>query len=277
MKISMKLGPQSTDTTKFQGFGMKLGGGSTSSSSGPGRPQGLMASKGNAAAKAKAASGGVAALFRESLDDDDDPTKKAGVPIWSKPTVEAMQAQRHAEALQAVDPTVFQYDEVIDDIKRDEGVEVPSTQQVRTNALEQKKRVGLTIREGAEQVRSGAKRESKYIEKVITTTDRRKVEQQIVEDRLLKKEQDAREGREVFVTSGFKEELKRRKKFEDELEAQDARDERRDAARMEDGKGFADFHRSMLNGGLSSSRGAATIKAETAIESIHCSDRKSVV
>merc|ERR1712196_617273 len=104
MKISMKIGPQSTDTTKFQGFGMKLGGSASSSS----RPQSAAAV---AKAKAKAAaSGGMSALFRESLDDDEDPSKKAGVPCWSKPTMEAVQAQRQAEVLQAADPTVFQYD-----------------------------------------------------------------------------------------------------------------------------------------------------------------------
>merc|ERR1719379_565392 len=124
-------------------------------------------------------------------------------------------------------------------------IELPS-QLVRTDALEQKKRVGLVVRPGAEAVQSGSKRQSRYAEKVINTIERRKVEQQIIEDRLLKKEQDAREGREVFVTSAFKEELKRRKKFEEELEEQDLRDQRKDATKMEDGKGFADFPRNLL-------------------------------
>lgn len=268
MKISMNLGPQKTNTAGFKGFGMKMSG-SASSSSAPGRPQGPVAagsSRSSAAAKAKAAFGGAAALFRESLEDDDETKKQSAAPVWSKPTVEAVQAQRQAEALVAVDPTVFQYDEVIDDVKRDLDIEVPS-QQVRTDVLTQKKRTGLVLREGAEACRAGTKREAKYIEKVITATDRRKVEAQIVEDRLLKKEQDAREGREVFVTSGFKEELKRRKKFEDELEEQELRDLRKDATKMEDGKGFADFHRNLLGGGLASARGGEKIKEQTAVES----------
>lgn len=254
MKISMKIGPQQTDTSKFQGFGMKIGG-SASSSTGPGRPGGLAKAK----AKAAAATGGMSALFRESMDDDDDKAKQSSVPTWSKPTVEAVQAQRQAEALLAQDPSVFQYDEVIDDVKRDMDMEVPSQQQVRTDVMTQKKRVGLVLREGHEAVRVGSQREAKYVQKVIIATDRRKVEQQIVEDRLLKKEQDAREGREVFVTGAFKEELKRRKKFEEELEEQDRRDQRKDATKMEDGQGFADFHRMMLNGGLSSGRGGEKI------------------
>lgn len=263
MKISMKIGPQSTDTAKFQGFGMKMkvGGSATSSSSAPGRPQGLQAvaagsSRSSAAAKAKAAAGGLSSLFRESMEEDESNEKKQarGVPVWSKPTVEAMQAQRQVDALAATDPNLFLYDEVIDDEKRSMDIEVPS-QQVRTAVLEQKKKVGLVLREGAENVRVGSKRDAKYIDKVMIATDRRKVEQQMVEDRLLKKEQDAREGREVFVTQAFKEELKRRKKFEEELEEQERRDERRDATKMEDGKGFADFHRALLNDGLASSRG----------------------
>lgn len=262
MKISMKLGPQQTDRSKFQGFGMKASGSAAASVSTPG---GLLAggpSRGSAAAKAKAAPGGVTALFRESLDDDENRKKKSSVPAWSKPTMEAVQAQRQAEALQAEDPSVFQYDEVIDDVKRDLDVEKPLSQMVRTDALVQKKRVGLTVLPGAEAVRAGQKREAKYIEKVIIATDRRRAEQQIVEDRLLKKEQDAREGREVFVTGGFKEELKRRKKFEEELEEQELRDSMRDATKQEDGRGFADFHRTLLNDGLASSRGGEKIKEQ---------------
>lgn len=209
----------------------------------------------------------MAALFRESLDDEDDPArKKAELPMWSKPSIEAKQSQRHAEELLKQDATVFQYDEVIDDEKREAGIEIP-TQQVRTNALEQKKRQGLVIRQGAEavQIGSDSRQKSKYIEKVMLATDRRRAEQQIVEDRALAKEQNAREGREVFVTQAFKEELKRRKKFEEELEAQELRDKRRDAAKMENGQGFADFHRALLSKGMASARGEEKNKAQNAV------------
>lgn len=247
----MKLGPERTDRGKFNGFGFAP-------------PQGPRASAKPGSVVARAAPGGVAALFRDSLEDDDGARgKKSGAPCWSKPTVEALQAQRQAEELQAIDPTVFQYDEVIDDVKRD--LDVESTAQVlRTDALEQKKRVGLTVLQGSESVRSGARRDAKYIEKVIVAVDRRKVEQQIVEDRLLKKEQNAREGRETFVTSGFKEELKRRSKFEEELAEQEFRDSQKDAMKQEDGKGFADMYRNLLNGGLASSRGGEKVREKAA-------------
>lgn len=175
--------------------------------------------------------------------------------------MEAKQAKRKAEELMAVDPSVFQYDEVIDDIKAESGMEVTSSQ-VHADAMTQKKRTGLTVRVGSEAVATGNKRLAKYTDKVMIAVDRRRVEQQMVEDRALKKEKNARADAEVFVTQGFKEELKRRKKFEEELEAQDARDEARAAEKQENGLGFASMYRNMLNGGLATSRGGEKIKEQ---------------
>lgn len=94
---------------------------------------------------------------------------------------------------------------------------------------------------------------------VMVATDRRKVEQQVIEDRLLKKEKDARKDCEVFVTQAFKEELKKRQKFVEELEAQEARDAVKAAENQSDGRGFADMYRNLLNGGLASSRGGEKV------------------
>merc|ERR1719436_341850 len=163
----------------------------------------------------------------------------------------------------AQDPSVFQYDEIIDSVKEERDQDVGS-QQVRTDVMEQKKRVGLTVREGSEEVRAGTKRQAKYIEKVLVATDRRRVEQQIVEDRLLKKEKDARKDCEVFVTEAFKEELKKRQKFVDELEAQEVQDNIKAAEKQEHGRGFADMYRNLLNSGLATSRGGEKVKEITA-------------
>lgn len=163
----------------------------------------------------------------------------------------------------AQDPSVFQYDEVIDEIKQ-ERQEESGLQVVRTDVLTQKKRVGLTVPKGAEEVRAGAKRQAKYIENVMVATDRRKVEQQIIEDRLLKKEKNARKDCEVFVTEAFKEELKRREKFVEELEAQEMRDNLKAAEKQENGTGFADMYRNLLNGGLASGRGGEKVKERAA-------------
>ncbi|CAE8683036.1 unnamed protein product, partial [Polarella glacialis] len=187
--------------------------------------------------------------------DGADPGRTFKRWSWTKITPEARQAQRQAEELQALDPTVFQYDEVIDNEKEEAGMEVGSSM-IRTDTALQKKKVGLTVRDNCE-VGTGTKRTAKYIEKVLVATDRRKVEQQVIEDRLLKKEKEARKDCEVFVTEGFKDELKKRKKFEDELEEQEERDKRMSAEKQENGLGFASMYRNLLNGGLASSRGGA--------------------
>uniref|UniRef100_A0A7S0ZTM1 Nuclear speckle splicing regulatory protein 1 N-terminal domain-containing protein n=1 Tax=Noctiluca scintillans TaxID=2966 RepID=A0A7S0ZTM1_NOCSC len=155
----------------------------------------------------------------------------------------------------AEDPSVFQYDEVVGQ-EAESGV--CALQKVRTEALEQKKRVGLTVPQGTA-VKTGSKRDARYIEKVLVATERRKAEQQIVEDRLLKKEKNAREGCEVFVTPAFATELKRRKKFEHELAEHERLDTLKSAERQEDNKGFASFYGNLLSSGLASSRGAETL------------------
>lgn len=188
--------------------------------------------------------------------------------------MEAKQAKRKAEEMLAVDPTVFQYDEVIDDIKADQGMENTSSQ-VHADGLTQKKRVGLTLRAGSDAVATGNKRAAKYTEKVMVAVDRRRVEQQMVEDRALKKEKNARKDAEVFVTPGFVEELKRRKKFEDELEAQEAKDQARAAEKQENGAGFANMYRNLLNGGLATSRGGEKIKEQApAYEDLDAKEEK---
>lgn len=239
--------PKKTDLKGFKGFGFGSAkpGAAVSSRTPSGKPQ------------AKAA-GGVAALFQESMNREEK-EKKSTLPSWSKMTAEAAQAQKQAEAMMTEDPTVFQYDEVLDDIKEELGVESVA-EKIRADGLEQKKRVGLHVPDGADAVKTGIKRSAKYVDKVKIATDRRRVEQQIVEDRLLKKEKEARKDSEVFVTEAFKEELKRRKKFEDELEAQEEMDQKNAAEKQEHGTGFASMYRNLLNGGLASSRGGEKVR-----------------
>jgi hypothetical protein len=262
----MKTGPEKTDVGGFKGFGFGI----KSGTSRPGAPTAVTpAARSGAAGRvgnvrtSPGSASKVSTLFAESVDHEEKSGKSAGIPSYSKLSHEALQAQRNAEALQAADPTIFQFDEVLEDI-RDESDSSFGSQLVRTNALEQKKRVGLTLMEGSDSCRAGAKRQAKYVEKVLIATDRRRVEQQIVEDKLLKKDKDINKDREVFLTSGFKQELKRRKKFEDELDAQDQADARKAADRRENGLGFADFHRNLLSGGLASGRGGEKLKEQAA-------------
>merc|ERR1712187_923255 len=51
---------------------------------------------------------------------------------------------------------------------------------------------------------------------------------------------------------------------EEELEMQDKLDEQKAADRMENGAGFADMYRNLLNGGLASSRGGEKIREQAA-------------
>jgi len=241
------MGPDRTDRSKFSGFGMKIGSGNPGSS--VGTPGGLQLPKRAGAKPGKPASS-VSAMFMESMDRDDEAASKPVGPSWGKLTPEAMQAQRKALELQAADPSVFQYDEVIDSAPQGDD---STAQKVRADVFEQKKRVGLS--------NAGTKRklEAKYIQNVITATDRRKVEQQIVEDKLLQKDKDRNKDCQVFMTEAYKEEMKRRKKFEEELEAQELRDQMNAAEKQEHGRGFANFHSNMLKNGLASSRGKETV------------------
>jgi len=257
----MNMGPAKTQVGGFKGFGFGSGAAKKNQNSGGvGGPSG--GSKpmvgGLNARKAPPKATGVSNLFAESLEEENS-TSSSSRPSWAKLTPEAAAAQRQAAELMSQDPTVFQYDEVLDDIQEERTSGLPA-QMVRADVNTQKKRVGLTVLREDTEVKTGTKRSAKYIEKVMIATDRRKVEAQVIEDRLLKKEKDARKDCEVFVTEAFKEELKKRQKFVDELEAQEKRDELKAAEKQEHGRGFADMYRNLLNGGLASSRGQEKVK-----------------
>ncbi|CAE7917918.1 unnamed protein product [Symbiodinium sp. KB8] len=206
-----------------------------SAANGWGRNRSKPAAGASKPGKAQGKGPGVAAIFQESLEREEK-DKKISFPSWAKITPEAAQAQRQAERLQEEDPTVFQYDEILDDIKEEQGVEGISDR-IRADTTKQKKRVGLHVPQGAESVKTGAKRSAKYVEKVQIATDRRKVEQQGASLQI------ADVGN---MSSQDVDELKRRKKFEDELEAQEAQ---------------LDFgYRNLLNTGLASSRGGEKVR-----------------
>merc|ERR1719316_1895305 len=182
---------------------------------------------------------------------------KAKLPDLMK--VHTKLVQRQADKLIKEDPTVFQYDEVYE-----EECSQPLSQVARTEALEQKKRVGLVVRSAP------GRAESRYLTKIIAATDNRKVEQSIIEDKLIKKKRE-QEGnlfgdKEEFMTGAYKEELRKRKEFEDDLKNKDIIDAKNDAMRKQQGTGFADFNRNLLNSGLARA-GARRDIAEKQLES----------
>lgn len=259
--MKMNLGPQKTEVGKFGGFSFGVKPGGTSRPGSPAASRPLAPPRRPGGAK-PAAGSAVSALFAESVDHDERSGRSAGLPTWNKITPEAVAAQRIAESLQAADPSVFQYDEVIDSLREEAGYETGS-QVIRTDVLTQKARTGLILREGSEAVRAGNRRQAKYVEKVIVATDRRRVEQQIAEDKMLAKDKDKNKDAETFITQGFKDELKRRSKFEQELEQQELIDQKKAQVNLDSGRGFAaSFYGHMLNDGLATSRGGEKIKEQ---------------
>jgi len=176
------------------------------------------------------------------------------------------------EALQKEDPSVFQFDELIEgDGRKRESIE----------GLEQKKRVGLFVPSGGPlKVQS-----SQYISQLERRKEFRDMEKEIIEQRVInrdrKKEKDAHEDKEVFVTSAYKDRLKEREEFQRELALKEKIDDARDASKMEHGFGFAALHRNMLEEGLrkpvgdgvpasddtGASSSSANLKEESAVKS----------
>lgn len=202
----------------------------------------------------------ASSIFQESLDHDErmgHEFSKAKLPDLMK--THSKLVERQAAKLLQEDPTVFSYDEVYE-----EECSAPLSQNLHTDALEQKKRVGLVLRSAPE------KGQSRYLTKIIAATDNRKVEQQIIEDKLLKKKREE-EGnmfgdKEEFLTAAYKEELKKRNQFEEDMKNKDQVDEANDAMRKQQGLGFADFNRNLLNSGLART-GARRDIAEKKLES----------
>jgi len=152
--------------------------------------------------------------------------------------------QEQMDRLQNEDKTVFQYDELLDD--KTASVRQAS-QKGPTEGLEQKKRIGLFVPAGGPKVDG----RSNYIEKLQKVMERREIEKEIIEQRVInrerKKDQELFGEKEVFVTSAYKERLKERKQFEVEMLEKDRVDAARDAAKMEHGLGFAALHRTFLD------------------------------
>lgn len=114
------------------------------------------------------------------------------------------------------DPTIYQYDEVFDEMKQTE--------------------------EQGKAVKKEAKKTSKYIENLLKTADRRKREQEHRIERMVQKEREA-EGamfadKESFVTSAYKAKLEELKKMEEEEQNMDRLEAIGDVTKQPDMGGF---------------------------------------
>ncbi|KAJ8675785.1 hypothetical protein QAD02_011571 [Eretmocerus hayati] len=113
------------------------------------------------------------------------------------------------------DPTIYQYDEVYDDIERTK-----------------------------EEAKSATKveRKSKYIGNLLKSAELRKKEQELRKDRMIQKEIEAEDAmfadKERFVTSSYKAKLEEMRKFEEEQENQDRLEAIGDVMKQKDMSGF---------------------------------------
>eukprot|EP01068_Selenidium_serpulae_P014307 Selendium_serpulae@DN6086_c11_g1_i1.p2 len=197
--------------------------------------------------------------------DDDDGVLGRGKPSLNVFT--AVDREKRAALLRA-DPSVFSYDEVVEEREERKSaakrpaLDVNHAQSVGlvydgglAERQSEKRRRQTTegVDSGAEESgeaadRCGPRRASRYVAGLQRTAVRRKIEQEAIEERLLKKQRDREDdgetGEEVFVTGAYKRQLAERKRVQEELDAQDAKDEAKAAHKQTD---LTQFHRALLD------------------------------
>lgn len=152
--------------------------------------------------------------FASDSDSDGEPAKKK-ISI-----AESSSQKRQARIIQAdalkEDPTIFQYDEVYDEMSAN--------------------------REEAKKAKSSENRQSKYISKLLVTAEKRKLEYESRLERKVQKERDAEgdqfKDKEVFVTAAYREKLEALKKAEQEAEREEYLESIGDVCKQNDLSGF---------------------------------------
>lgn len=152
--------------------------------------------------------------FASDSESDDEPAKK-------RVSIEASISQkRQARIVQEdalkEDPTIFQYDEVYDDIN--------------------------ATREEAKKAKTEQTRESKYISRLLITAEKRKLEHESRLERKVQKEREAEgdmfKDKEVFVTSSYRAKLEAMKKAEEEAKREEYLESIGDVRKQNDLSGF---------------------------------------
>lgn len=150
-----------------------------------------------------------------SDSDSDDETKKKKIPI-----VQSITQKRQARVIQEdalkEDPTIFQYDEVYEEMSAN--------------------------REEAKKAKSTECRQSKYINKLLVAADKRKIEYETRIERKVQKEREAEgdkyKDKEVFVTAAYREKLEAMKKVAEEAEREEYLENIGDVRKQKDLSGF---------------------------------------
>lgn len=152
----------------------------------------------------------------DNASDDDDGTDWVRKALKAEGEKNRMKKQTKLDIQKALneDPTIYQYDEVYDDLERGKGQDGASKQE----------------------------KKSKYIQKLLNTAGRRKREQEHRIERMVQKEREA-EGemyadKESFVTSAYRAKLEEFKKMEEEEAKMDRLESIGDVTKQQDMSGF---------------------------------------
>lgn len=153
----------------------------------------------------------------DNASDEDDGTDWVRKALKAEGEKNRMKKQTKLDIKKALDedPTIYQYDEVYDDLERTDQADSASKQK---------------------------EKKSKYIQKLLKTAERRKKEQEHRIERMVQKEREA-EGeiyadKESFVTSAYRAKLEEFKKMEEEDAKMDRLEAIGDVTKQQDMSGF---------------------------------------
>lgn len=153
--------------------------------------------------------------FASDSESDDEPKGKKKISIGESVTQKRQARIIHQDALKE-DPTIFQYDEVYDEMSAN--------------------------REEAKKAKSNVNRESKYINKLLVAAEKRKIEYESRIERKVQKEREAEgdqfKDKEVFVTAAYREKLEAMKKAEEEAQREEYLENIGDVLKQKDLSGF---------------------------------------
>ncbi|XP_011647482.1 nuclear speckle splicing regulatory protein 1 [Pogonomyrmex barbatus] len=154
----------------------------------------------------------------DNASDEDDGTDWVRKALKAEGEKNRMKKQTKLDIQKALneDPTIYQYDEVYDDLERSKNQS--------DNAIKHKEK------------------KSKYIQKLLKTAERRKKEQEHRIERMVQKEREA-EGemyadKESFVTSAYRAKLEEFKKMEEEEAKMNRLEAIGDVTKQQDMSGF---------------------------------------
>lgn len=150
----------------------------------------------------------------DDSSDDEKPKRKTRTSDLS--STQKKQAQKIQDDALASDPTVFQYDEVYDDIENK--------------------------RKEAKIAKKTEVKKAKYIEKLLETADKRKKEQERRVERQVQKDREAEgeefKDKESFVTSAYRAKLEEMKEAEDAEKREEYLETIGDVTKQQDLSGF---------------------------------------